>query len=132
MMHLKEFQRDGKLFLSVMDKEGDKPQSGSLFRVHRSLRRPKANQAPAIEPLSFPPSFPFERRKVPGMTGSGTSCRACNTTSPAYSPSFLYLVVASYPGNSDGARTCFFIESLATFPCTRNGQSMCSLTLRHA
>jgi len=50
---LKEFQRNGRLFLSSVDNEDDKPQSGSSFQVHHFLRRPKANQALFIEPSSF-------------------------------------------------------------------------------
>jgi len=52
--------------------------------------------------------------------------------SPACSPSFLCLDAASYPGNPDGVWTCYFMERLATFPCTRNGQSMCTLALMRA
>ena len=59
MVHLKEFQRDGKFFLSVVDKD-NKPQSGSSFRVHRSLRRPKTK---AIELSSFPPKFSIQVKK---------------------------------------------------------------------
>jgi len=56
-VHPKEFQRDGKLLLSVVNKEDDNLQSGSCFRIYRSLRRPRANQAIAIEPSSFPSKF---------------------------------------------------------------------------
>jgi len=63
MVHLKEFQRDGKLFLSVVDKKGDKLQLGSSFWVHCSLRRPKANQVLAVQPSSFPPKFSLRVEK---------------------------------------------------------------------
>jgi len=62
-VHLKEFQREGKLLLSVMDKEDDNPQSGSCFRIYRSLRRSSANQAPVIEPSSFPFKFSIRVEK---------------------------------------------------------------------
>jgi len=62
-MHLKEFQHDGKCFLSVVDKEDDKPQLGSCFRVYRYLRRQKTNQVPAIELSSFPPKFSIRVKK---------------------------------------------------------------------
>ena len=57
MVYLKEFQRDSKLFLSVVDKEDDRFQLGRSFWVHRYLRRPKANQSLAIQPFSFPPKL---------------------------------------------------------------------------
>jgi len=63
MVHFKEFQPDDKLFLSVVDKEDDKPQSGSCFLVCCSLRRPKENQTPAIEPSSFPLMFSIRVKK---------------------------------------------------------------------
>ena len=68
MVHLKEFQRDGKLFLSVVDKEDDKPLLGSCFRIYRSLRRPRANKVPAIESSSFPckVSIRMEKRTEDG------------------------------------------------------------------
>ena len=63
MVHLKEFQHDGRLLLSVVDKEGDDPRSGNCFRIYRSLRRPKANQTPVIEPSSFPSKFSIRVEK---------------------------------------------------------------------
>lgn len=63
MVHLKEFQRDGRLLLSVVDKEGDDPRSGNCFQIYRSLRRPKANQTPVIEPSSFPSKFSIRVEK---------------------------------------------------------------------
>jgi len=63
MVHLKEFQRDGKFLLSIVDKEDDKPQSGSCFQIYRSLRRSRVNQAPAIEPSSFPSKFSIRVEK---------------------------------------------------------------------
>ena len=63
MVHLKEFYCDGTLFFSGMDKEDDKPQLGSCFQVCCSLRRPKANQVPDIEPSSFPSKFSIRVEK---------------------------------------------------------------------
>ena len=63
MVHLKEFQRDDRLLLSVVDKEDDNPRSGSCFRIYHSLRKPKANQTPVIEPSSFPSKFSVRMEK---------------------------------------------------------------------
>jgi len=63
MVYLKEFQRDGKPLLFVMDKENDNPRSGSYFQIYRSLRRPRVNQTPVIEPSSFPPKFSIRVEK---------------------------------------------------------------------
>ena len=66
------------------------------------------------------------------MVQLGTSCRAHIMTSPAFSSNFLCSGAILYLGNSDGAWTCFFMEILATFAYIGNGQSTCSLVLRHA
>ena len=63
MLHLKEFQRDSKLLLSVGDKEDDKPQSGSCFEMYCSLRRLKVNHESAIEPSSFLPKLSIQVEK---------------------------------------------------------------------
>lgn len=63
MVLLKEFQRDFRLLLSVVDKEGDDPRSGNCFQIYRSLRRPKANQTPVIESSSFPSKFSIRVEK---------------------------------------------------------------------
>lgn len=61
-----------------------------------------------------------------------TFYKACITISLVCSPNFLCSGVVLYPVNPDGARTCFFMKILATFPCTGNGQSTCSLVLNRA
>ena len=132
MVHLKEFQRDGKLFLFVVDKEEDKPQSGNYFRSTILWGSQRPIRCLLYSHCPFLLSFPSEWKKVRRMIQLGTSCRACITTSPAFSPNFLCLGTALYPSNPDGARTCFFMEILATFPCIGNWQSTCSFVLRRA
>ena len=66
------------------------------------------------------------------MVQLGTSCRARTTTSLVFSSNFLCSGVVLYPGNPDGARTCFFVVISATFPCIGNGQSTCTLVSRRA
>ena len=63
MVYLKEFQRDGKPLLSIVDKENDNPRSGNCFQIYRSLRRLKVNQTPVIEPSSFPSKFSIRVEK---------------------------------------------------------------------
>jgi len=63
MVHLNEFQRNGRLLLSAVDKEDDNPQSDSCFRIYRSLRRLRANKRPGIEPSSFPSKFSIQVEK---------------------------------------------------------------------
>jgi len=60
MMYPKEFQRDGMLLLSIVDKEDDNPRPGRCFWIYRSLRRPRANQTPVIESLFFPSKFSIQ------------------------------------------------------------------------
>jgi len=43
MMPLKEFQQDVKLYLSIIDTNDDKHDSGSSFIVYLPLHRPKAS-----------------------------------------------------------------------------------------
>ena len=57
MVCFKGFQRDGGLYLSIVDAEDASAELGSSFRVHRSLCRTKAAQVPTIEPSSFARRF---------------------------------------------------------------------------
>ena len=46
MAHLKKFQQDSKIFLSIVDEKNEKPQSMSSFGVHSSLCSQKSIKRP--------------------------------------------------------------------------------------
>ena len=58
MVYFKGFQRDGGLYLSVVDVEDALAESGSLFLFTvLCVRRPKAAQVPTIKLSSFAQRF---------------------------------------------------------------------------
>ena len=72
MVCFKGFQWDGGLYLSVVDAEDAPAESGSSFRVHRSLHRHKAAQLLTIEPFSFAQRFSIRVER--GANGGSEAC----------------------------------------------------------
>ena len=84
MVCFKGFQRDGGLYLFVVDTKDALVESGSSFLVHRSLHRPKAVQVLTIEPSSFAQGFSIRME-----SGADDGSEACHLQSVYHDRSSL-------------------------------------------
>ena len=96
MVCFKGFQREGGLYLYVVDAEDAPTESGCSFLVHRSLHKPKAAQVPTIEPSSFAHLFSIRvERGADDGSEAYYSQSVCHDMSSLI-PEFFYARVLNY------------------------------------
>jgi len=128
-MHLKEFQRDDKLHLSVLDMKDAKLESESSFLVHRHLLRWKLAKCQPASHHPFLKSSLFEWIRASKIFLTPIIFWAYSMTSPTWSLRFPYSGSRSYSRNLCGSRTCCFMRVLL-HPAVLKMDSECALLFR--